>query len=494
LLSSTAGARGSRHAPAAAAQRILAPGRNCWRIAHAERAAVLIDASSYYARLEQALGRARRSILIVGWDFDGRIRLCPEHEDCPPLGDFLRTLVEGRPELQIHILVWSLAVVHAPSAPIPLLAGAPWQSHPRISLRLDHRHPFYAAHHQKIVCIDDALAFVGGIDLTVRRWDTCGHREADRHRTDPGGHPYRPVHDVQMMVDGAVAGALSELARQRWGQAAGEELVPASSATRFWPDDLAPDFVDVPVAIGRTAPELADGAAVHEVMALTADMLAAARRSIYIETQYFTARFVRDALEKSLAAATGPEIVVVVTRASSGILERFVMGKNRDRMVRRLRRVDRHGRLRVFHALVPGSSGPCDVHMHAKVLIIDDTILRIGSSNLNNRSAGLDTECDLAIEAHDRPMRRAIARIRERLLAEHLDVTAEAVASAVAGQGSLIRGIEKLNRNRRGLAPLADCDVHGPTRAVLGTSLLDPSRPFEPRWLRRALVPRFRSS
>jgi phosphatidylserine/phosphatidylglycerophosphate/cardiolipin synthase-like enzyme len=485
LLESSAGVRIEPHSRAADRPPILALGRNCWQIARASKVSVLIDASDFYVRLEQTLRRARRSILIIGWDFDGRIKLRPDRAGCPPLGEFLRTLVEARPELEIRILVWSVAVVHAPSAPIPLLLGAPWQDHPRISLRLDRQHPLYAAHHQKIICIDDRLAFVGGIDLTVRRWDTCRHSVEDRHRIDPDGVAYNPVHDVQMVVDGAVARVLTNLARQRWGQAASESLGPVKTGTRLWPAGLEPDFLDVPVAVARTVPQVGEEPAVHEVMTLTADMIAAARRSIYVETQYFTARFVRDAIEKSLIAANGPEIVVILTRSSSGIFERFVMGKNRDRLVRGLRRVDRHRRLRVFHAVVPGRFGPSSVHMHAKVLIIDDRMLRIGSSNLNNRSAGLDTECDLAIEAQDRATRRAIARVRERLLAEHLDVTPEAVARAVGEQDSLIRGIEQLNRRPRGLRELPDSDVDGPTQPIAGTWLLDPPRPFEPRWLRR---------
>ena len=33
---------------------------------------------------------------------------------------------------------------------------------------------------------------------------------------------------------------------------------------------------------------------------------------------------------------------------------------------------------------------------------IDDTLLRIGSANINNRSMGFDTECDLSLEAAGR--------------------------------------------------------------------------------------------
>src|SRR5690242_5700994 len=98
----------------AAGRPILKTGHNCWRIAPARRAAVLIDGADYYARLEQALTRAEKSIIIVGWDFDAGIKLRPEDESCPRLGDFLRSLVEQKPALEIRVLVWSVAVLHAP--------------------------------------------------------------------------------------------------------------------------------------------------------------------------------------------------------------------------------------------------------------------------------------------------------------------------------------------------------------------------------------------
>ena len=77
---------------------IIRPGTNCWRVPLAHRAAMLADAAGYFRHLEDALRRARRSILILGWDFDGRIRLRRD-DDSPELGTLLRTLVEERPDL-----------------------------------------------------------------------------------------------------------------------------------------------------------------------------------------------------------------------------------------------------------------------------------------------------------------------------------------------------------------------------------------------------------
>jgi len=443
---------------------------------------MLIDAEQYFACLERAFRQAERSILIIGWDFDGRIRLCPQDAACQPLGEFLRCLVEERSQLELHILVWSFAVIHAPSAVRPLLVGAAWQDHPRIKLRLDREHPVYGAHHQKIVCIDDALAFAGGMDLTISRWDTCEHQESHRHRFNPEGTAYSPVHDVQMAVSGDAARSLSELARDRWKKAALEEPNSVDVMKELWPDELKPDLLRTSIAIARTAPTSRRESSINEIARLTLDILSEAKQAIYIETQYLTSRAIRDWMEKSLAARRGPEIVIIVKRTMPGRMEKVVMGTNRDRVVRRLRLADRHRRLRIFYPVVTGRSGACEVSVHSKVLIADDTLARIGSSNLNNRSMGLDTECDLAIEATDDRTREAITDIRNRLLAEHLGATTAEVRRACQTSSSLISAIDRLNGNSRGLRPLPERDISGPLRLIPGTWLLDPARPLTQLW------------
>lgn len=216
---------------ATALPAIIRPGANCWCAPSAGRAAVLVDGATYFSRLEQSLRLARRSIMILGWDFDANIRLCPDKPDeaCQTLGGLLRSLVEETPDLEVRVLVWSLSVVHAPSAVLPALFGADWQDHPRIRVHLDTRHPLYGAHHQKVVTIDDAVAFVGGMDLTVDRWDSHDHKAHEPLRRCPDGSSYPAVHDIQMVVDGEAAGAIAELARDRWVEGVGEAVTPVSA-------------------------------------------------------------------------------------------------------------------------------------------------------------------------------------------------------------------------------------------------------------------------
>ena len=105
-----------------------------------------------------------------------------------------------------------------------------------------------------------------------------------------------------------------------------------------------------------------------------------------------------------LAEPDGPEIVLVVPRICSGWLEERTMGVGRARLLHQLRAADQHGHFRVYHPRLPGSGDACpDLNVHAKVMIVDDVLARVGSSNLSNRSMGLDTECDLVLDAELNP-------------------------------------------------------------------------------------------
>src|SRR6185503_4695211 len=109
-----------------------------------------------------------------------------------------------------------------------------------------------------------------------------------------------------------------------------------------------------------------------------------------------------------------------------------------------LERKDRYGRFRIY---TPVTAGGADIYVHAKIMIVDDSVLRVGSANLNNRSMGLDSECDLMIDARlaaNRGADEAIARLRSDLLAEHLGAGLDEVTSAFGETGSPIATIERL--------------------------------------------------
>ena len=99
-----------------------------------------------------------------------------------------------------------------------------WRKHRRLHLFMDGSHPPGASHHQKIVIIDQSLAFVGGFDLSKWRWDTPQHDPNDKRRIDPNGDSYPPFHDLQFMVSGPVVKDLNDLFCQRWQNATGHSL------------------------------------------------------------------------------------------------------------------------------------------------------------------------------------------------------------------------------------------------------------------------------
>lgn len=292
-----------------------------------------------------------------------------------------------------------------------------------------------------------------------------------------------------MVVDGEAARNVRRVAGHRWQSATGEMVPEAQPAKDVWPPDLRVDFKDVPVALARTFPRRGLKRGVHEIQRLNLTAMAAARQSIYIETQYFADGGIADLLAKSLKKPQGPEIVILVPREGHAFLERWVMDGNRDRVFRRMKRADRFGRLRTFYPVVVEKDEDCTIFIHAKVLIVDNTFLRIGSSNFNRRSTGLDTECDLAVEANSSDAANAIAAIWSRLLGEHLGVDPGTVDAAIEEANSLANAIDTLNQGKRRLRPYTHISRRGPTHLVFGTRLLDPRGPIR---LASLFAPRYR--
>jgi uncharacterized membrane protein YdjX (TVP38/TMEM64 family) len=151
----------------------------------------------------------------------------------------------------------------------------------------------------------------------------------------------------------------------------------------------------------------------------------------------------------------------------------------RSRLVKKLRDVDTQDRLRLYYPKL-SSSSETSLMVHAKILVIDDRLLKIGSSNLSNRSMGLDSECDLALEAgSDSDTGCAIKNFRERLLAEHLGIEVDELAQAMRVKESLIETIESLRGGERTLEPL-DTRVEAEVdQLVPESALLDPEQPMD---------------
>lgn len=462
-----------------AVDSIVRQGKNAWRTERASRVKFLIDGAAYYDAFIAAVERAQRRVILVGWDIDSRTRLCRPGAPSETLCEFLNRAVANKKGLEIYILSWDFSMIYALEREFFPVYHLEWKTHRRVHFRLDSAHPLGASHHQKVVVVDDAVAFAGGLDITTHRWDTRRHAPSDPRRKDANDDQYNPFHDIQMAVDGPAAKALGELVRERWRRATGHTLKPVQAIDGDpWPPALVPDIRDVEVAIARTEPAYEGRPEVREVEQLYLDMIASAEKCIYIENQYTTNGLIAEALAKRLAEEGGPEVVIVCPKMCAGWLEVSTMGVLRAEFINRLKDADKFGRFRIFY---PRVTDDLDIFVHSKVMIVDNAAVRVGSANIANRSMHVDTECDLAVEAKGRAeVEAAIEGFRNKLLGEHLGIPAEGVAASIAKMDSLIGGIEALRGGRRTLMPVEnEClDDIAAEQAVMICA--DPEKPIDP--------------
>jgi phospholipase D1/2 len=465
-----------------ASSPLIQPDRNAWRAARAGRAAVLIDAGQFFGAVREALLNARSTAFIIGWDLDSRTRLVGEDcraDDGFPEGfiEFLTALVKRRPQLLVHVLVWDYSLLYASERELFPTASLHWATPPQVRFCLDDDLPLGASQHQKIVVVDDALAFSGGLDLTTRRWDTREHRLDDPRRVDLTGVPYPPFHDVQAMVDGQAAAALAELVRMRWTQGACERVPPIRPTGDPWPQSVAPDLTDIDVGIARTSPALDEEREIREVEALFFDMVDGAERCIYIENQYLTSQRFADRLAQRMTERRDLEVVLVTPKHAHSWLEEQTMQAGLGRFMQVFTDKGVSERVRLLYPDVSENGRSIDTMVHSKVMVVDDRILRVGSANLNNRSFGVDTECDLAFEATSAAHRRHIVRVRDRLIGHFCGVNETDVAAAAAQTGSLIKAVESFSRNSHSLKAV-DLDQRAPRQVTALEEFGDPERPI----------------
>ena len=473
-------------------QKLLESGR-IWRRARSPRVSFLVDSAAYFATAMSAIRQARHSILLLGWGFDPRTRLHPGAEEvvgaADEIGNVLKALADRRPDLDVRVLIWKSALPISASQHFFPHRARSWFRGSPVRFRLDASVPYGACHHQKVLVIDDKVAFCGGGDFSVDRWDTPAHLDEDPRRVMPGGGLPAPRHEVMMMVDGDAARALGDLARLRWLRSAGHAVAaPPEGLTHDpWPEWLAPDLEQVDVAFARTEPAWRGQPEVNEVERLHLASIRQARRWIYLENQYFTSPVIGEALAVRLAEPDGPEVVLISTKHSPSYFDRMTMDRTRADLLRRLWAADLHGRFRAFY---PVTSAGTPIIVHSKVSVIDDRLVRIGSANLNNRSSGFDTECDAAIEAGSPAEEAAIAGFRARLLSHFVHAPAEDVEMLIREQGLLGAVDQLVKADVSRLAKLEPLPM-GPMASLIANyhlgDPLDPRDSWRPLLRRRRL-------
>jgi phosphatidylserine/phosphatidylglycerophosphate/cardiolipin synthase-like enzyme len=251
-------------------------------------------------------------------------------------------------------------------------------------------------HHEKVAIVDGRVAYVGGIDLTTLAGD----------RLDSSDHPPRGSvgwHDAAARIEGPLVADVHDHLAFRWREVTGEPLEPVCA-------NLAQGGVTAQLV--RTVPNgiyrgLPDGD--FRIVEAYVRGLRSAERLVYIENQFLWAPEVTRILADKLRRPPSDEFRVVVvlpahpqnggddTRGQLGVL----IASDADR------------RLLACTRYQPGRAR--QVYMHAKIAIVDDRWLAIGSANLNAHSFYNDTE--LCVIACDEELARST---RLRLWREHL--------------------------------------------------------------------------
>ena len=276
-----------------------------------------------------------------------------------------------------------------------------WSTDRAVQVALDsHERPLHC-HHEKTVVIDDRIAFVGGIDLTSE----------DGDRFDTPSHPARGKvgwHDVATRIQGPAVTDVAEHFRMRWHEITGERLAPAAPQ---------PSAGNVELQIVRTVPEKiykATPTGDFGILESYVRAFRAAQRFIYLENQFLWSPEIASILADKIAQPPTPDfrlLVVLPAKPNSGADDtRGVLGE--------LLEADADTG-RVFASTIYARSGARadPIYVHAKVAIIDDDWLTIGSANLNEHSLFNDTEMNIV--THDPALAR---ETRLRLWSEHLEL------------------------------------------------------------------------
>jgi phosphatidylserine/phosphatidylglycerophosphate/cardiolipin synthase-like enzyme len=381
---------------------------------------IFVDGAEALPAMVRELRRARHRVYLAGWFFSAGFAL-ERGDDRLTLDELVGELGE---RVEVYLLAWA-------GAPLPLFRPgredvrrelARLERHPGVRVAADrHERPMHC-HHEKLVIIDDARAFIGGIDLTDLGGD----------RLDVPGHPNRGAlgwHDAASLVSGPVSEEAASHFRLRWHEVTGERLEPVA-VDRTAPGSLRAQLVrTVPEGIYRALPR-----GEFTILQAYLGALRAAERLIYLENQFLWSSEVVAILRDKLRDPPCDDFRIVLvlpsrpnngaddTRGQLGVLVEADAGA---------------GRFLACTLYAPGSPSAEKVYVHAKVGIVDDRWLTLGSANLNEHSLFNDTEVNVVV--NDEGLATAT---RLRLWAEHLELPATELT------GSPRRVVDELWRPR----------------------------------------------
>jgi phosphatidylserine/phosphatidylglycerophosphate/cardiolipin synthase-like enzyme len=358
---------------------------------------VLVDGAEALPRLAQDLQRARSHVHLAGWYLTPQFALTRGDERLT-----LRTLLAQLAErIPVRVLVWAgspLPLFHPDRRDVRGIRDA-LTSGTKIELATDAKERPLHCHHEKIVVIDDRVAFVGGIDLTTYagdRFDSPAHKA----RGEVGWH------DSLAVLRGPIVSDVADHFRERWRAVTGEAL----------PDPGTPQPEgDVEAQFVRTVPEHVY-ASVREgdfrILEAYTRALRSAQELIYLENQFLWSSEIAKILEDKLASPPSDDfrlVVVLPAHPNDG------RDDTRGQLADLIECDDGAGRLLACSLYALGGRGQQQVYVHSKIGIVDDRWLTIGSANLNEHSLFNDTEANVV--TCDPSLAR---QTRLRLWSEHL--------------------------------------------------------------------------
>jgi len=360
---------------------------------------VLIDGAQALPAMVAELRQARSHVHLAGWHFSPDFLLEREGE----LVILRNLLAELAERIDVRVLAWA-------GAPLPLFRPSRHDvrkmrdqlvAHTKIHCALDAKERPLHCHHEKTIVVDDRVAFVGGIDLTWEsgdRYDTNDHRP----RANMGWH------DACARIEGPAVGDVAGHFRMRWHEVTGETLADV-------PPPPAAGTLEVQVV--RTVPEHVYRAIPRGDFSILESYMRAikgAERFIYIENQFLWSPEVEAVLCDKISNPPRPDfrlLLLLPSKPNSGADDtRGVLGHliEADDDDGRLLACTLYARTGLLHD---------PVYIHAKIAIIDDNWLTLGSANLNEHSLFNDTEMNIV--SHDHELAR---QTRLRLWAEHLEL------------------------------------------------------------------------
>lgn len=409
-------------------------GHNCWRSDTASFASPIVDGADYFRALHESISKAEKTIFIVGWDIDSRIELIRGEEvkdlQLPSqVSDLIAKRASDNPELKIYLLRWDSSLAFFKMREV--WAKEVWDNltPSNVYTELDDTIPMGGSQHQKVVVIDDELAYSGGMDIAVHRWDTREHKPDQALRIDPDG-PYVPLHDVHSVVAGPIVKSFSELVRWRWNRIPERSVdapeldsnnqVDSETLPKTWPESVEPCFKNIRCGIARTIPLMDNAEPAQEVRQMLLSVIEQAEDFIYIENQFASRQEIAEAINKRLKACPRLRVLLVSSYNPKSMMECEAYWSGRIDFKEILEKgVDPRRVLLSYAANDDGGGEPVHKRIHSKVLVVDDKILIIGSANISNRSMTLDTECDLVFAAATQEQQEQIRHFRNDLVSEH---------------------------------------------------------------------------